>query len=64
MIGMSNMRLVDKESLTTDVTCIQGVKIKHIVNQLTVTDVEGTDTIIVVAGFDNVEHSILEQQQL
>ena len=64
MIGTSNMRLVDEESLTTDVTCIPGARIGHIANQLTVTDVEDTDTIIVVAGCNNVEDSILEQQQL
>ena len=46
MIGTSNMRLVDEESLTTDVTCIPGARIGHIANQLTVTDVEDTDTII------------------
>ena len=42
MIGTSNMRLLDEESLTTDVTCIPGARIGHIANQLTVTYVEAT----------------------
>ena len=64
MIGTSNMRWMDEESLTSDVTCIPGAKIGHIANQLTVTDAANIDTIIVVAGCNNVDDAVIEKEQL
>ena len=64
MIGTSNMRWIDEDSLTSDVTCIPGARIGHVANQLTVTDSENTDTIIVVAGCNNINGEIMEKEQL
>ena len=58
------MRWVEEDSLTSDVTCIPGARIGHVANQLTVTDSENRDTIILVAGCNNINDAIMEKEQL